>query len=332
MREDKHPLTRAERVRARRQQRKRTPAKPVAAVQPVRSELPPVLVRRDRSESRWTRPGRRKRLRRRLDFALPSPGLEVRLPALPLIRPGWRALSAAVALTAAVLVYLLWALPAFRVQQVRVEGARYIAPQQIIASMLVLNRPVVALDPLQLEERLLSMFDAFEDVSVWVGFPAQVVVQVRERQPVLIWEVDGETLFVDENGNRFGGVQVQADLPRVQAAVLPPAPVEASVLAEAEPLVGEAAAESIPQAVMSPQMVEAVVWLAGQLPPGVDLTYDAGHGFGWWDPRGWQVFFGDATDAQMKIAIYSAVVAELQRRGIQPSVISVEFPHAPYYR
>jgi hypothetical protein len=69
------------------------------------------------------------------------------------------------------------------------------------------------------------------------------------------------------------------------------------------------------------------------VPPGVSIIYDSSFGFGWDDPRGWQVYFGTSgTDVELKMRVYESMVASLTERGIQPSLINVTYPTAPYYR
>ncbi len=315
------PLSRAEQVRARRQAGKRATRHAAPRGAAAASDLPPVLVRRAVAVTVPRR--RRLRPRRRLDIALATPGVEMRLPALPVVRVGWRLLSFFIVVFMAALLYLLWTLPAFRVQQVRVEGVERLAADQVARSLLVFNKPVFTIDPQALEAQLRQTQPALASVSVWVGFPAQVVVQVEERQPRLIWEVDGQTQWVDASGYAFPALGSGEELPRVQGSAWPPAPLTVAAPED----------ESGPQPVMTSQMVEAVVFLRAQAPPGVDLLYDEEHGFGWWDPRGWKVYFGmDVAEIDMKLTVYAAIVDALQNQGIQPALISVEYLHAPYYR
>ena len=316
------PLSRADQVRARRQAGGRTARHTAPRRAPAASDLPPVLVRRAEAVSV---PRRRRRLRprRRLDIALPSPGVEMRLPALPAVRLGWRLLSFFLVGFMAALLYLLWTLPAFRVQQARVEGVERLSADQVARSLLVFNKPVFTIDPRAMEAQLRQTQPALASVSVWVGFPAQVVVQVKERQPRLIWEVDGQVQWVDAEGYAFPALGNGDELPRVQASAWPPPPLMVTTPED----------ESGPQPLMTPEMVEAVVFLRAQAPPGVDLLYDQEHGFGWLDPRGWKVYFGmDVADIDMKLMVYAAIVDTLQNQGIQPALISVEYLHAPYYR
>jgi hypothetical protein len=80
-------------------------------------------------------------------------------------------------------------------------------------------------------------------------------------------------------------------------------------------------------------MVKSIKGLAGHVPPGVSILYDESFGFGWSDPRGWQVYFGTSgRDIELKVRVYESMVASLTGRGIQPALINVTYPTAPYYR
>jgi hypothetical protein len=79
--------------------------------------------------------------------------------------------------------------------------------------------------------------------------------------------------------------------------------------------------------------VQAIITLAPQIPPGAPMIYDPGYGMGWQDPRGWSVFFGqDTQDIEMKKNVYQAITDLLSRQGIQPTLISVAYLDAPFYK
>jgi hypothetical protein len=61
-------------------------------------------------------------------------------------------------------------------------------------------------------------------------------------------------------------------------------------------------------------------------------VYDPLRGFGWQDERGWQAYFGQVTDMEMKLKVYNALVSKLEQKGERPALISVEYVHTPYYR
>ncbi len=83
---------------------------------------------------------------------------------------------------------------------------------------------------------------------------------------------------------------------------------------------------------MTPDLVKAVLILSKQAPKNTALVYDAQHGLGWKDARGWEVYFGDAQDVRMKLDVYKAIITQLMADDSQPALVSVEYVHAPYYR
>jgi hypothetical protein len=54
---------------------------------------------------------------------------------------------------------------------------------------------------------------------------------------------------------------------------------------------------------------------------------------GWKDNRGWEVYFGqNSGEMTLKLRIYQALQDDLTKKGITPSLISVAYPDAPFYR
>jgi len=63
------------------------------------------------------------------------------------------------------------------------------------------------------------------------------------------------------------------------------------------------------------------------------MVYDTTYGLGWQDAHGWQVYFGQNTDdIPMKLKVYQAIVDTLTNKGIRPTLISVEYLDAPFYK
>ncbi|MCK4899942.1 MAG: hypothetical protein KAS38_14275, partial [Anaerolineales bacterium] len=56
------------------------------------------------------------------------------------------------------------------------------------------------------------------------------------------------------------------------------------------------------------------------------------HGLGWRDSQGWEVYFGDVSDIDIKLRIYEALVDKFAAEGLNPVLVSVEHMHSPYYR
>ena len=79
-------------------------------------------------------------------------------------------------------------------------------------------------------------------------------------------------------------------------------------------------------------MVAAILAVSEALPPTVAIIYDPEHGLGWQDEGGWQVYLGDDRDIEMKLKVYEAIVQRLMDEEIQPTLISIEHVHNPYFR
>jgi hypothetical protein len=87
------------------------------------------------------------------------------------------------------------------------------------------------------------------------------------------------------------------------------------------------------QKFITPKMVQALTVLARDVPAGMPMIFDPLYGMGWQDPRGWTVYFGqDGRDISIKKVVYQAIVDTLTLQGVQPSLISVEYLNAPFYK
>lgn len=260
----------------------------------------------------------RKKARRRLNIPLAAAGAEVRLPAMPVIRVGWRVVSGMMVVAVLLALYALWTAPQFQVDFVGVKGLERLTSQDINMVLDVAGSPIFAVRPSEVLEKLQTAYPELMNARVRVGFPAKVVVEAGERVPVLAWDQAGLTLWVDAEGISFYPHGQVEDLVSVKAVDSPKA------------LPGE---EEDSARLITPQMVRAILKLSEQMPEGSTLLYSLRHGLGWVDPQGWEIYFGpDPKDVDQRLAVYNGIVEEMKRQGISPVLISLEYLHAPYYR
>jgi len=284
--------------------------------------MPPVMVRGGlEGASVPVRKVVRNRARRRFDLALSIPGAEIQLPALPQVSLGARFFSALLVAALTLLAYHLWNSPSYRVEAVEVVGLQRLTSHDVNALLDVAGEPVFAIDANRLREKVIKAFPEFSSVTVEVALPNLVKMTVEERLPILAWKQDGRTVLVDANGVAFPL--------RDQTGSLPAVVVEAFSSPPSAPqdVVSQASLQFMPV-----EMVSAILSMSAQAPAGTPLIYDALHGLGWKDAAGWEVYFGDIRDIEMKLRVYQALVKRLQGEGLQPALISVEYVHSPYYR
>jgi len=308
-------LTRAELVRLRRE---RESARQVQrAAKEATRPVPPVTTRLkpDAAEPR-RKPG----TRRRFHIALPLPRAHLRPIHIPRPRLGWRLLSFLLASLLGAAVYLAFERPELRVSEAQVTGNQMLSPVEINSILNIAGQPVFLLIPADLETRLRLNYPEVVSVKVDVTLPNLATVHLTERKPIIRWEQGGGYTWVAEDGIAFRPRGEMIGLISVTAASAPP-------------VLGSAVDPLTPTPFISMEMVQALKGLAGHVPPGMSILYDANLGFGWNDPRGWRVYFGtSASDVELKMRVYEAMVNSLTRRGIRPALINVTYPTAPFYR
>jgi hypothetical protein len=190
---------------------------------------------------------------------------------------------------------------------------------------------VIEIRPDQVTKDLQTNFPEFFKIKVQVSLPAGLTISVSERLPVIAWQEEEKAQWIDKNGVAFQARGAEgAALVQVSAQGKPPA---LPSIAEGSQDKTPSTAPAVTQPFINPDLVKAILTLAPQVPADTPILFSPQYGLGWNDPEGWQVFFGSNTDdISMKLAQYRAIVDQLKKQGAQPTLISVEFPHAPYYR
>jgi hypothetical protein len=318
-------VSRAELVRLRRERDSKT------RVERARKESTrsvPVTTRTRSGES--TQPRRKaaqtttsRSSRRRFQNALLPVAPDAELRGISIARPNLGKRLPAFLLVAllATALYLAFNTPQLRVTQAQVIGNQVLSPAEINTALDIAGQPTFLLMPSELEKRLRLAFPELAAAKVEVELPNTVLVQVVERKPVVRWEQGDGYTWVSEEGIAF---RPHGDLPGlISVTALSAPPIEGIV--SSDPFT--------PAPFISPEMVKSIKGLAGHVPPGVSILYDGSFGFGWNDPRGWKVYFGTSgRDVELKMRVYESMVTSLTERGIQPELINVTYPTAPYYR
>jgi len=247
--------------------------------------------------------------------------LGVRLPRARGWRgPNWRLASAAIVLILLVMGIIIFASPAFYVTRAEIGGVRYISPEEIYTLSGIASYHILWVQPEVVAERLVDS-PSISAAEVLVGWPARVVIVVREREPALVWEQEGIPYWVDVNGHLMLQRADLPDLVRVvnQGTSIPfrcpgPACSEEGTLS------------------VEPAVVQGAQQLKTLRPDINVLYYDPVRGLSLDDPRGWRGWFGIGTDMARKLQVYEALITSLTGQGIFPAAIDVSNPEAPVYR
>ena len=314
--------SRAERVR----ERRKTQRYENVAEMPIYKPVEPIRPSRETS---FIGPKKRKPQARtfNLDVAtLTAPTnviRPVRASTLPTLHVEWRAASAFFAIFLSVILYLMWTSPYFMVTVPQVRGNSLVSSEEIVAALDLGGTPIFALQPEEIAHRLLLADPSLKTVEITVSLPNSVSVAVTERQPVLIWQQDGVMAWIDAEGVAFRAHGQVDGLITVSALGPPPAPVMDAATRN----------DWAPPAYIDPNVVASLRAVLPYVPQGAPIIYNPASGLGWVDPRGWAVELGDITqDFGLKLRLYETITNWIVANHINPVLVNVAYPNAPYYR
>jgi cell division protein FtsQ len=261
---------------------------------------------------------------RRFNIALGLlPGVNTRGTTIhiPELRYGPRTVSLVLTFLLLAALYFAWTLPYFHATWATVVGNNRVPADEINAALGVTGQSIFTIQPSKVETRLVMNYPELTSAKVKVYLPNYVYVTVTEREPVILWQQGEGYTWIDSEGVAFRPRGAVAGLIPVIGNGAPPTPIAST----SDPL--------SPTPYMSKEMVDAIKLLAPNLPPGTVMVYDSQNGLGWKDSRGWQAFFGtDGSNMALKLRVYQSLVDSLVARGVTPTIISVEYPDAPFYR
>jgi hypothetical protein len=255
------------------------------------------------------------------DFAFSFGRTAVHAPTLSLPILGTRWVSAGLTLIMVILLYAMATANTFKVTTADVRGNQRLEAADVSSMLGVIGQPIYKAIPSQIEQDLRTAFPELSSVSVEVSLPNHIKVSLVERTPALAWYQDDKITWIDQNGVAFTPRGDIAGLVQIAANGNPPKlPVDQDL-------------SIFDQSFLTSSMVQAIITLYPQVPEGSPMVYDPKYGLGWQDPHGWSVYFGqDTQDISMKKNIYQAIVDKINQQGIQPTLVSVAYLDAPFYK
>lgn len=240
-------------------------------------------------------------------------GAEFQLPAVPVVRQARRFLALVLMAGIVLLGNSLLTSPRYTAGMPVVIGVNTLTEVQVSSIAGVRGKSIVLIDTTAVRNRLES-YPEIQSARVTLSWPNEVQIKIEERPPVVSWAESGRIWWISADGIAFLGREESVDLPRLVSS--------GSVLQiNEDPL----------EPVVDPSVVKAVAELTAIVPEVREFTFDAEHGLGFTDPRGWKAYFGRNGDLEQKILVYSAITAQLEDSE-QPELVSVEQVTAPYYR
>jgi len=197
---------------------------------------------------------------------------------------------------------------AFYVYDAEVEGARYTAVTELYRQAGIEGYSIFFVDTDRVA-RQLERLPYIRRVRVHTLLPNRVRIVVTERKPVLLYQDGATRYWVDAEG------------------VLMPIVADHDVELT---LVDEMAA--VPMTVSDGQrrllagLLQAILAVHRRMPAVTHFRYRPGYGLMFTSPEGWQVYWGDTTTTETKLATWEAVRARLLAEKAQVGEVDLRFP------
>ncbi len=199
----------------------------------------------------------------------------------------------------------------FFVDSIELVRTDYVTGDEIYRASGVHGVNVFWINPADVQSNIESV-PGIELAVVEFEWPSTLYVEIKEKEPVILWKQAGKSVWVDEVGKTFPA--------RHHLSWLLPIIVDDAT----EPLGID---EYIPI-----DVVEGARQLKA-LRPNIELLhYDVGRGLSYQDGRDWRGYFGSGNNMGTKLLVYETLIENLMSRGIWPKIISVVEPGTPFHR
>ncbi len=236
------------------------------------------------------------------------------LPQRTMDRPrrnvGPRLFSLLLAVALASLIGYLFISDAFYVYGAVVRGNRVLSAEDLYRRSEVDGYSVFFIDPRGVEETIRTLPD-IREVKAQLRLPGQLIVEVEERQPQVMWKTGEQRYGVDEEGRILSlpeGVE-----PSVSIRDLDGTPRR-------------------PGDHVDPKMIGAANRFSTLLPGVREFDYSQQYGLSLLDEHGWLIRLGDGEAIEAKVAKMTALVQKLANEGAKVEFIDLRFQESPYYR
>lgn len=236
-----------------------------------------------------------------------------------------------------------WRSPEYRISLIKITGLQRISEAEVLAKVSAMGMHSFAVVPEKIQADIVAAFPDFRDVIVKVGIPATLEINVAERQPMIAWQSKNALIWVDSEGYLIPPRGTAGEILTIQADSIPAYQIKSSIKDPGTSKVSRdkpffkanpsaLAFFAIPKQIDG-ALLTATLQLNAWMPNEKTLLYQKKRGLGWKDVRGWDVFVGQKLEGiNDKMVMYETIVRELEKQGVSPTLVSVEFLHAPYYR
>jgi cell division protein FtsQ len=211
------------------------------------------------------------------------------------------------------IMYLLFDLDDFYVYEAEIKGNHVLTAEEIYAASGVDSQSVFWLNPQEIAANV-EILPNIKTARIYLTLPANLTIEVEERQPEVIWQtgddiwwIDNEGLFVPPRN------ETEVDENRLRIVDRDGFPVRANDRLDLS-------------------IVRGAQIVHEHKPEIKDFMYTRQYGLIYQTPTGWPVYLGRSNDLPAKLIVAQALQADLLARQVTPLFIDVRNPSRAIYK
>lgn len=159
------------------------------------------------------------------------------------------------------------------------------------------------IDPDAIRQRLAEL-DHVHDAKVQIRLPARVSIELIERQPAILYQMQGNSWWIDDEG------------------VIMPAVAKREGLIK---LIDEDTGAAIDERHIDPAVLQAIQTISKDLPQVTTFRYQEPYGLFFISPEGWRVYLGTAENMDEKLANWEASRQNIFERKMSVQVVDLRY-------
>lgn len=210
------------------------------------------------------------------------------------------------------ITYLVFDSDDFYVYRARIQGNRILSAAEIYAASQVDGLSVFWIDP----EEVAANVEALPNVKqayVHLTLPANLIIEVEERQPEIIWQTGEEMWWIDNEG------------------LFVPPREEGGAENNRLRIIDQEVRAIQPNDRIDLGIVRGAQIIHEHKPEVKTLYYSQQYGLTYMTPEGWPIYVGKKENIRAKLRVADSVYADLAARQVSPLFIDVRNPLRAIY-
>lgn len=245
-----------------------------------------------------------------------------------------RVLAGVLALGLMALGAFLFSDSRFYVTTAAIRGLHYTSAETVYRHAGIDQFSIFWIDDRETAQRIETL-PYVKRATVRTALPNQVRIEIEERVPVVVWNVNGQTYWVDSEGSTMPvpagwsatdsqaqGLPVLWDLDGSTVAAVPPGDVAAS----------ESLSGTVPASLLDAQLIASLRQVKQQVPEVTDFGYDRSNGLQFRLPGGTYVYLGKPEGMAQRVASLLVLHQSLASQGQLPAEINWRVENGYYLR